>query len=96
MKIVWSPQAIHDLSAVHAYISQRDPAAAVATVHRIVSLVEERLPNLPGLGRPGRVKGTRELVVAGTPFIVPYRATSRAIEILRVYHAARRWPPELP
>ncbi len=93
MKLIWSPQSLHDLTAVHAYISQEDPKAARAVVLRIVSLVEEKLPGLPHIGRPGRVEGTRELVVPGTPFIVPYRVKSQAVEVLRIYHAARRWPP---
>ena len=92
MKLIWSPQSLHDLTAVHAYISQEDPEAARAVVLRIVSLVEEKLPGLPHIGRPGRVEGTRELVVPGTPFIVPYRVKSQTVEILRIYHAARRWP----
>jgi len=49
----------------------------------------------PALGRAGRVAGTRELVVAGTPYVVPYRVRGEAVEILRVFHAARRWPEKL-
>lgn len=92
MRIVWAPQALGDLHDVHAYIAQDDPDAAKAVVERIISLVESRLSATPHMGRPGRVEGTRELVVAGTPFIVPYRVRARTIEILRVYHASRRWP----
>ena len=92
MKLIWSPQSLHDLTAVHAYIAQEDPKAARAVVLRIVSLVEEKLPGLPHIGRTGRVEGTRELVVPGTPFIVPYRVRPQTVEILRIYHAARRWP----
>jgi toxin ParE1/3/4 len=40
----------------------------------------------------GRVPGTRELVIPGTPYIVPYRVRANAVEILRVFHAARKWP----
>lgn len=60
-------------------------------IQRIMALVDQ-LPLIPNLGRSGRVKGTRELVVSGTPFIVPYRIAADGIEVLRVYHAARRWP----
>ena len=55
----------------------------------------DQLPFKPNLGRSERVKGTREAVLSGTPFVVPYRITADRIEILRVYHAARRWPPVL-
>ncbi|NKB58280.1 MAG: type II toxin-antitoxin system RelE/ParE family toxin [Alphaproteobacteria bacterium] len=95
MKLVWSSQSLQDLTAVHTFISNNDPKAAREIVVRIVSLVEEKLPSNPYLGRPGRVAGTRELVVPGTPFIVPYRVKRESIEIARVYHAARRWPSAL-
>lgn len=91
MKLIWSPQALRDLAAVHATISQDDPTAARAVIGRILSLIE-RLPTTPHLGRPGRVAGTRELVIPRTPFIVPYRVSATAVEVARVYHAARRWP----
>jgi toxin ParE1/3/4 len=49
----------------------------------------------PKLGAPGRVPGTRELVIPKTPYIVPYRVRHSTIEIVRVYHASRRWPDRL-
>jgi toxin ParE1/3/4 len=57
-----------------------------------VCTVEALLPEHPEIGRPGRISGTRELVVRGTPFIVPYRTVGREIQVLRVYHGARKWP----
>jgi len=92
MRITWSRQAVDDLAEVHDYISRDDTGPANTVVARIVSLIETRLPAAPHMGRPGRVAGTRELVVPGTPFIVPYRVRSGEIEIVRVYHGARRWP----
>ena len=89
---VWSPEAIDDLAALRAYIEQDDPAAAQRVVHRILHDVETLLPNNPQMGRPGRVPGTRELVIPPTPFIVPYRVRGNTIEVLRVFHGARRWP----
>jgi toxin ParE1/3/4 len=32
------------------------------------------------------------LVVANTPYLVPYRVRNNVIEILRVFHGARKWP----
>jgi plasmid stabilization system protein ParE len=55
----------------------------------------ERVFHARTMGRAGRVTGTRELVVAGTPYIVPYRVRVEAVEILRVFHAARKWPEKL-
>ena len=48
------------------------------------------------MGRPGRVPGTRELVVPGTRYLVPYRVTGDTLQILRVYHGARNWPEGFP
>lgn len=90
----WLRRAERDLDQVEAYIAQDNPRAAVEMVLTIIAAVEQ-LDAFPGMGRPGRVQGTRELVVAGTPFIVPYRKKGERIEILRVYHAARLWPETL-
>ncbi|HUT50683.1 MAG TPA: type II toxin-antitoxin system RelE/ParE family toxin [Alphaproteobacteria bacterium] len=95
MRVVWAPEARDDLKAVFDFIARDDPQAARAVVERILSLVETHLPTTPNIGRPGRIDGTRELIVAGTPFIVPYRLKDDAVEVLRVYHAARRWPSAL-
>ena len=92
MNVVWSPEAIQDLTSLRSYIAEDNPAAAQRIVLRIVETVEQLLPNNPHMGRPGRVPGTRELVIARTPYIVPYRIRGRTLEILRVYHGARLWP----
>lgn len=88
----WLKRAERDLDEVEEYISRDNPDAAIDTVLAIVAAVKQ-LEEFPGIGRPGRIAGTRELVVDGLPFIVPYRLRGETIEILRVYHAARRWPP---
>ena len=54
----------------------------------------ELLARYTALGRPGRVEGTRELVVAGTPYVIPYGVRENRVEVLRVFHAARKWPPK--
>ncbi len=95
MKLIWSPEALQDLREVHAYIKKDNPASAKKVVARIVSVVASQLPENPNIGRPGRVANTRELVISGTPFVVPYRTGSGQIDILRVYHAARLWPDNL-
>jgi len=95
MNPVWSPEAIDDLAALRTYIGQNNPAAARRVVLRIFQTVETLLADNPEMGRPGRVPGTRELVVVGTPSIVPYRLVGRTIQILRVLHGARRWPDML-
>jgi toxin ParE1/3/4 len=92
MNIVWSPEAIQDLIALRAYIAEESPTGARRIVLRILHDVEGLLADNPEIGRPGRVPGTRELVIARTPYIVPYRVRRGTIQILRVFHGARRWP----
>jgi toxin ParE1/3/4 len=73
---------------------------------KTMHVLRERLPEgsgaavgqlkaFPDIGRPGRVRGARELVVVGTPYVIPYRVKGEEVQILRVYHAARRWPKRL-
>jgi toxin ParE1/3/4 len=92
MTPIWSPEAIADLVGLRAYIEQDDPGAAQRVALHIIHNVETLLPNSPEMGRPGRVPGTRELVIPRTPFIVPYRLVGNAVHVLRIFHAARHWP----
>ena len=92
MIIFWTGPALDDLAALHSHISNDDPAAADAMVARIVGLVEHQLPSMPASGRLGRVPKTRELVIVGSPYYVPYRVVGDRLEILRVIHGARLWP----
>ena len=94
MNIVWSPEAI-DLASLRAYIAEDNPAAARRTVRHIIESIEQLIPDNPRIGRAGRVPGTRELVIPRSPYIVPYRLQRTTIQILRVYHGARRWPDSL-
>lgn len=87
----WLKRAERDLDEVEEYIAQDNSDAAISTVLAIGAAVKQ-LVEFPGMGRPGRIAGTRELVIDGLPYIVPYRLRGETIEILRVYHAARCWP----
>ncbi len=91
MRVRWLRRALENLGEEAAYIARDDPHTAARIVERIATSVE-RLATHPASGRPGRVPGTRELVISGTPYIVPYRVHGEAVEILRVFHAARKWP----
>ena len=91
MRIRWLRQALANLNAEAEYIAKDNPAAAERVVHRIVDAAD-RLREHPSMGRPGRVVGTRELVVGGTPYILPYRVRGACIEVIRVFHGARKWP----
>ena len=91
MIIDWSDLALDDLAGLRAYIAKDNPSAARETALTIVTSVKTLAHN-PEIGRPGRVPGTRELVIARSPYIVPYRLRGGSIQILRVYHGARHWP----
>jgi toxin ParE1/3/4 len=92
--VVWSPRAIGHLVDLRAYISRDDPVAA-ADIALILLTAVERLAELPNLGRPGRLAGTRELVVPGTPYLIPYRLRRDRLEIIAVFHGRQRWPKRL-
>jgi toxin ParE1/3/4 len=92
--VVWSPRAIDHLAHLRAFIARDNPRAANRIAATLLEAVE-RLAELPGLGRPGRVVGTRELVVPGTPYIVPYRLRGDRLEVIAVFHASQKWPRQL-
>ena len=87
----WTPSALEDLDAAAVYIAQDNPRAAVSMAGHVLESVEY-LAAYPNLGRVGRVRGTRELVVSGTPFVVVYRVRLDIVQVLRVLHHARKWP----
>jgi toxin ParE1/3/4 len=90
VRVRWLRKALASLEAEAAYLVEGNPEAAGRMVLRIFDAVE-LLQEHPGMGRAGRVAGTRELVITGTPYIVPYRVREDAVEILRVFHGARKW-----
>ena len=91
MRLQWTPTARGNLEAIEAYIGRENPLAAIEAVLEILRQVD-LLKDHPGLGRPGRVAGTRELVITDLPSIVPYLVEGERIIVLRVLHAARKWP----
>jgi addiction module RelE/StbE family toxin len=95
LKIVWSPFALSDRVGIFTHIEADNPAAAIAVDERIVAAIR-RLRDFPQSGRTGRLAGTRELVIVGTPYVAAYQPTDSTIRILRVLHGAQRWPDDLP
>lgn len=93
MMIKWLEDAIGDLQALHHYISQDKISAANHETKKILRAVE-LLSRQPEIGRRGRIVNTRELIVSGTPYIIPYRVKNNTIELLRVYHCAMQWPQQ--
>ena len=94
MTVVWSPRAIGHLAALRDYIARENPGAAARTATTLLAAVD-RLAELPNLGRPGRISGTRELVVPGTRYVIAYRVRGERLEIIAVFHGRQRWPRHL-
>ncbi|HUF85880.1 MAG TPA: type II toxin-antitoxin system RelE/ParE family toxin [Thermohalobaculum sp.] len=95
MRIGWSPRAVRHLEAARAYIARDNPAAATAVTQRIIAQVERLVGFSPGIGRAGRIAGTRELVITRTPYVVVYRVAQDEVQVLAVIHQARAWPESL-
>jgi len=95
MQLEWSQFAQSDREAIFDYIEADSPQAAITVDDRIRQQIEE-LIKFPKIGRPGRINGTRELIIQRTPYIAVYRIAGKTLRILRVLHGAQMWPQELP
>ncbi len=91
MRLGWTPEALEDRRAIYDYIEADNPSAAL-DFDELLSEKAARLVDHPGLGRPGRVEGTRELV-AHRNYILIYDVAGDLVRVLRVLHTARMWPP---
>ena len=91
MSIRWLPKAQRNRLEQLEYIAQDNPLAAINQDEEIERQINMLLAH-PQMGRPGRVTGTRELVISGTPFVVIYRLQEQSIEVLRLLHSAQQWP----
>jgi toxin ParE1/3/4 len=91
MKVVWTRAALSDLADIQDHVAQDSPAAAYKLAVELTQRPDWLLSDNPMAGRPGRARGTRELVFADLPYILAYRVTDR-VEILAVMHTARQWP----
>lgn len=94
MRIVWTPRAQRNLRDAARYLTQFNPFAALSMI-RTIRAAPTQLLHHPASGRPGRIEGTRELVVPGTSYILPYRVRDSRVEILAVLHTSRQWPDQL-
>ncbi len=91
MDIIWLDRARREVVHIRETIAKENPRAVRQAARRILESAG-KLRTTPNTGRPGRLYGTRERVIMGTPFIILYRVRDGVIEILRVIHGARRWP----
>jgi len=90
VRIVWTEPARQDLRDIFEYIAEANPKSARTLLAEIKARVGV-LIDQPQLGREGRVEGTRELVLTGTQYILPYRVQGQQIQVLAVFHTARQW-----
>jgi toxin ParE1/3/4 len=93
LRIRWTSRAFAQLEAAFDFVAYDNAPAAKKQLDTIARAVEQ-LANFPELGRPGRVNGTRELVIQSTPYIVAYRVKGELVRVVALLHGARRWPTQ--
>ena len=92
MRIRWAPAAADDLEGIHSYLRENHPPFAHKTIRKLYDAARS-LKQFPHRGRIGRVEGTRELVMAPLPYVIVYGMQEDTVQILRVIHGSRDWPP---
>jgi len=90
-RVKWTRNALDNLDSAIEFIAADKPMAAAKVAAKIWNAAHI-LFEQPGMGRPGRVPGTRELVISGLPYVLPYVEKNGMIFILRVMHTSMRWP----
>jgi len=90
LALEWRLAARADILAIIDYISDDNSDAAQRLKDEIEAKVM-RVRARPQLFRPGRVPGTREMVVRPN-YIVIYTFDADKVYVLRVLHAAQQWP----
>ncbi len=95
MSVQWTEKSSQDLNHIEEYIREENPKAAITTILNIINSAETQLSKHPAIGRPGRHPQTRELIIADTPYIIPYQIIGETVYLLRVIHSSMQWPDEL-
>lgn len=88
MRVRWTLPAAEDLEAIKIYLDEHHPSFSDSTVHTLYEGIRS-LKMMPMRGRVGMKPGTREMVFAPLPYVVTYRVTEEAVEVLRIHHAAQ-------
>jgi len=89
IRLVWRPLAREDRAAIMDHIAQDNSVAALELDEAIEAQANALLDH-PKLYKPGRMKGTREMVIRPN-YVVIYQESRAEITILRVLHAAQQW-----
>jgi addiction module RelE/StbE family toxin len=92
LTVRWTHVALNDLDSAREYVEQTYPDKKPQTLARILEAIE-KVRVFPNMGKKGSVRGTREFVFADLPFMLIYRPTKSAIEIIALLHTSRKWPP---
>lgn len=93
--IEWTEQASRQLDQAHDYIALSNSQEVAARITMQIVTGVQQLATFPMSGRPGRVNGTRELVISNTPFIAAYAIDKARIVVLAIYHGSQQWPETL-
>ena len=94
MNVVWSRRALRNLIQLREHIeidSEQSSAHIAVRILRAIEILQDH----PEIGRPGRVVGTRELVVPETPYLIPYRVRHGRLELIAIFHGRQKWPAKL-
>ena len=91
MTVVWTPEALADRRAIHFYVREDNPSAAIA-MDELFETAVQRLATMPRMGRPGIIEGTRELIPHENYRIV-YEIVDDSVWVLALVHVRRQWPP---
>ena len=91
MRVKWLRAAVTSLVAETEFIARDNPDAAARGEASVRESIDQ-LSRFTAMGQPGRVPGTRELVIPGTPYIIPYRVRRETLEVLQIFHGSRKWP----
>jgi toxin ParE1/3/4 len=90
MRVRWTTDAADDLERICDYVARERPEAARRIALDVLRAIED-LRTFPNRGRPGRVQGTRQLVLT-RPFLAVYEVREEEVQVLRILHGARQWP----
>ncbi len=94
MRVVWTPEAQEDRASIWDTIAADNPHAA-ARMDTLFSAAAARLANLPKMGRPGKIPGTRELIPHKN-YRLGYEIEGEMVWVLALVHTRRQWPPIRP
>ena len=96
MKLKWTRLALRDMVCLYDYIAEDSQHAARKTVSIIYDAATQMLKKFPDAGRPGRCRGTRELILSRVPFIIVYVIKGDELHIVSVIHTSMKWPDKIP